>query len=648
MTVRILLAEDNENLAQLLARFIEAKGHVVITARTGAEAVRLLGSQPFDLLLLDLGLPEVSGVELLQKLRKAPRLSSLPVIIITGMYKGEKYSQAALKLGVSHYLEKPFSRESFEAALSDTISISENQRTKPSVLNTLISVFNNRQSGLLTIGELSPVSFVKGEPSSFLAKGKRDFPEFLLAKGKINREDLQTFLEQGGERIFFTDAGILTFDELQSESQLYLAKLLLDHLHKSDNVSFSEGSGKDEPPLLQLSVLRLLYDAVKLLPEQFQVEEFLAGTSGLFPARTSLFYRRANLLSMRETDISLLERINGQRSVSELLGEKNGTTHDSALFINFMHLMGMISLKDAPGDEAAPDFPLKTLFNRPLEEGTVMEELLMDFDDIVEEVAGNVVMAMGTNDMAAPLSEEEIGFEQSVQREFSLIRDKDYYAVFGMTPGKFSFNTLKDAYFAKVKEYSPERFMELSGATSAQAQEILSIYADAYNTLSNVVAKERYDEMLNDNKTMGIDGKQDGKLHARIQFQSGKVFLDMGEFENAEKALQEAYTLEPENCGHAAFLAWAIYNNSANRNSKAAQERARALLTKSLQIDKSAEAYAFRGWMLIDEGRDGLAEGEFMKALKINPKEPHANKGLKLIAEKREGEKKGVLRRFFS
>jgi tetratricopeptide (TPR) repeat protein len=217
-----------------------------------------------------------------------------------------------------------------------------------------------------------------------------------------------------------------------------------------------------------------------------------------------------------------------------------------------------------------------------------------------------------------------------------------------MTPAKFSFNTLKDAYFTRVKEYSPERFMELSGTTSAMAQEILAIYADAYSTLSNVVAKERYDELLNDNKTLGIDGQQDGQLHARIQFQSGKVFLDMGEYENAEKALQEAYTLEPKNSGHAAFLAWAIYNNSVNSKSKAGLERARNLLIKSIQIEKSAEAFAFRGWMLYDEGRDGLAESEFLKALKINPREPVALKGMKLLNEKRESDKKSVLRRFFS
>ena len=386
---------------------------------------------------------------------------------------------------------------------------------------------------------------------------------------------------------------------------------------------------------------------MKLFPEKFQAEAFISRRSGLFPARTALFYRRANLITMREGDISLLARINGRRSIAELLGG-DSTPHDAAVFINFLHHTGMISLQEAPGNEASPDFPLKTLFNRPIDEENPMGELLIDFDDIVEEVSENVVKAMGSNDMAVPLSEKEIDFEQTVLREYALINGKDYYNVFGMTAARFSFNTLKEAYFAKVKTYSPERFMELSGPTSAMAQEILSIYADAYNTLSNVVAKERYDELLNDNQTLGIDGKQDGQLHARIQFQSGKAFLDMGEYENAEKSLQEAYTLAPDNSGHAAFLAWAIYNNSANSRSRAALERARTLLTKSLQIEKSAAAFAFRGWMLYDEGRDGLAESEFLKALKMNPKEPTAIKGLKLINDKHENEKKGVLRRFFS
>jgi CheY-like chemotaxis protein/Flp pilus assembly protein TadD len=646
MKARILLAEDNRNLAQLLGTLLSSTGFEPSVAATGREALQLLAGGSFDLLILDLHLPEINGVELLQKLRKSPRMNSLPVIIITGVYKGEKYAQAALKLGVRHYLEKPFTREAFVAAVHDTVAAIEASQRRQSLLETLLAIYNNRRSGLLTIGDASPISFVKGEPASFTAVGKADFPALLLSREKISREDMEKFLASGEGRMFFTEAGMLHLDELQSEAHQFLTKTLMDHLQKQTGIVFDEAATDLDQPLLHISMPKLFYEAVKLSPEQFKAEEFMSAKSALFPARTSRFFRLANLITMREKDILLLETIDGHRSVAELL-RGSDSPRDAALFLIFLQMMAMITLQDVPGAEALPGFFQKTLFNRPLDEGSVMEEMIIDFDDIVEEVADNVVMAMGSSGMAAPLSEQEIGFEQTVQREYAQIKDKDYYALFGMNPARYSFTALKTAYFAKVREYSPERFMELSGATSALAQDILAIYAEAYNTLSNVVAKERYDEMLNDNKTMGIDGRQDGQLHAKIQFQSGKVFLDMGEYENAEKALQDAYTLEPDNAGHAAFLAWAIYRNSANSNSSAAQERARTLLTKSLQIEKSAEAFAFRGWMLFDEGRDGLAEGEFLKALKINAKEPNALKGLRIISEKRESEKKGVLRRFF-
>jgi CheY-like chemotaxis protein/tetratricopeptide (TPR) repeat protein len=645
MSVRILLAEDNENLAALLGRFLGAQGHTVAYAPTGSEALRQLAAARVDLLVLDLRLPELSGIDLLQKIRKSPALQELPVIIITGVFKGERYAEAARRLGVRHYLEKPFSKEAFVAAIGETVAAIRAARPSQRLLDLLLSLYDRGASGLLQIGAGSPVAVMNGEPAGFLARGNSDFPDYLLARGKISRDEKQLFLESGADRLFFTEAGILSYDDLLSESQQFLGKRLMEDLPTSDGVSFTPVP-VTATPLVTLSTPRLLYDASKFYPQHFNANGFVQQHGTRYPGRNRLFYRRSNLLVMRKEDIDLLAAMDGRTTLADLTASGPGS-REAAGFFACLHMLGMIDLADQPGAEAVADFPQKTLFNAPLEEERVMEELTIGFDDVVDEVADDVLKAMGDTGMAAPLSEQEIGFEQAVLREYAQIKDRDYYAVFGMAPAKFSFNTLKEAYFAKMREYSPERFMELSGATSTMAQEILAIYAEAYNTLSNVVAKERYDEMLNDNKTMGIDGKQDGRLHARIQLQSGKVFLDMGEYENAEKALQEAYTLEPDNSEHAAFLAWAIYRNEANRNSKAAQERVRTLLTKSLQIDKSAEAFAFRGWLLLDEGRDGLAEGEFLKALKLNSKEPNARKGLKLIAEKREGDKKGLLKRFF-
>lgn len=629
----------------MLGRFLAGMGHDVEYAGSGTDALRLLAAGSFDLLVLDLRLPGMNGIDLLQKVRKSPKLASLPVIITTGVFLGEKYSEAAARLGVRYYLEKPFSRESFESAVNETVAAISAQKPKQTLLETLLTIYDNRQTGLLSFANASPIALIKGEPASFQAAGRGDFPEFLISRGKIGKDDAGIFMASGEERIFFMESGLLSYEELQSESHLFLMKRLMESLSTTDGISFREGFAA-APPLFHLSIPRLLYDASKLYPHHFQDDSFLTQNGPLYPGRTSLFYRRSNLLVMRKEDIDLLARMNGQRTLAEL-AEAGGDARRAGRFFNFLYLLGMVRLTGQPQPEDVPDFTQKVLFNAPLEEGQAMEELVIGFDDVVGEVADDVVMAMGDTGLAAPLSEKDIGFEQAVQREYALVKDKDYYSIFGMSPAKFSFNTLKEAYFAKMREYSPERFMELSGPTSNMAQEILAIYADAYNTLSNVVAKERYDEMLNENKTIGIDGKQDGRLHAKIQFQSGKVFLDMGEFENAEKALQEAYTLEPDDYANAAYLAWAIYRNPANARSRSARERVQTLLTKSLQIEKSAEAFAFRGWLLLDEGRDGLAEGEFQKSLKINPKEPTARKGMNTIAEKRESEKKGLLKRFF-
>ena len=645
MAARILLAEDNESLTQVLKRFLAGQGFDVVTAKTGLEALQFLSGEGIDLLVLDLKLPVLSGIEVLQKLRKTPRGAALPVIIITGAYKGAKYVEGARRLGVYHYLEKPFTQNDFLMAVRKALKESTPHR-KPKLFELLVEVYNTRESGLLAITGGPLISFINGEPLSFLSRNREDFPAFLVAKGKIGQSDLRHFVDSGEERIFLTQTGLLTYEELMEESRLFLVKSLMDALVLNAPAEFTVGYPEAYPPLVPLSLPLLMYESVKSHAPRFDSDVFLAGFAHLYPARTTLFYRRINLTTLRTEDIDLLELVNGLRPLREIL-EKGNSPKEGAAFFHFLHSLGMIDFTSAPTAEADPDFLLKNLFNRPLKELMEVVEPSVDFNDLVEEISGNVELVMGEEGMAAPLSSEEIGFEQAVQRDYTLTKDKNYYELFGLSRSTFSFNALKEAYFEKTRQYSPEKFMEISGTTMTLAQEVLSHYANAYSTLSSVVAKERYDEMLNADITMGLDGKQDDQLQARIQFQSGNAFLQMGEYENAEKALQEAYTLEPDNPMHCALLAWAIYKNPANKNSRAALDKARMLLGKSLQNGKSAEAFAFRGWMLLEEGRDGLAEGEFLKALKLNPKESVAGKGMKMIEEKREADKKGLFRKIF-
>lgn len=99
----ILLVEDDEALRRTLAAALGAAGYVLSTAGSGREALRLAGEEAVDIVLLDLGLPDMDGKEVLRAVR---RLSEVPVIILSARgLEAEKI--AALDLGADDYVEKP-------------------------------------------------------------------------------------------------------------------------------------------------------------------------------------------------------------------------------------------------------------------------------------------------------------------------------------------------------------------------------------------------------------------------------------------------------------------------------------------------------------------------------------------------------------
>jgi len=633
----ILLAEDNERLSTMLQTFLESLGHRVIAAADGNAALAEAEKGGVDLLILDLKLPGMSGVEVLQRIRRSAELRELSVIIMTGVYRGESYAQAAERLGVKAYLEKPFTREAFLLAVGSGL-----RPPRRETADLLIELHASRASGTLEIHPGTRIALLQGEPVSFSSDR---FIPFLLSRGHLRPADLEQYHPEGSGRLRLTEAGLLSYEELFEQSRLFLSKELTEAMETVHPASFSPDSREVELPLSPVSLPRLAHQAARAGGARFALRDFLARFGPCYPVRTTRYYRLANLLSLGRDEIELLEFMSPWRSVGEIVAA-SAEPSGAASFLNFLVGMGMVALHPSPVPDQAADFPQKWLLNRPIEEVPEAGPETMSFEDLVDEVSDSVELVVGEEGMAAPLSAGEIDFEQEVQRDYAAIQDKSYYEIFSLSQGSFNFTALKDAYFSKTRQYSAEKFMELSGPTLSRAQDVLSHYANAYNTLSSVVAKERYDEMLNAD-CVGVGGRQDDELQARIQFQSGKVFIEMDDFKNAERALQDAYTLDPQDAPICAFLAWSIYKNPSNAGSRASLDKCRMLLSKSLQMGRCAEAFSFRGWMLLDEGRDGLAEGEFLKALKCNARERLAQNGMRLITERREAEKKGLFKRIF-
>lgn len=110
--MRILIAEDDAALSEALSFTLTQAGHTVDRVGNGVEADEALRGDGFALLILDLGLPRLDGLEVLRRLRK--RNATLPVLILSGREQPEE-KVTGLDLGADDYLVKPFSLSELQA-----------------------------------------------------------------------------------------------------------------------------------------------------------------------------------------------------------------------------------------------------------------------------------------------------------------------------------------------------------------------------------------------------------------------------------------------------------------------------------------------------------------------------------------------------
>jgi DNA-binding response OmpR family regulator len=107
MAKRILVVDDDENILSLERTILEQKGFDVTTTAGGKEALRVLAEQPFDLVLLDVMMPEVDGFTVCRKIKEDAKLKDLPVIFLTAKGGGEALAEG-FESGAIMYINKPF------------------------------------------------------------------------------------------------------------------------------------------------------------------------------------------------------------------------------------------------------------------------------------------------------------------------------------------------------------------------------------------------------------------------------------------------------------------------------------------------------------------------------------------------------------
>jgi adenylate cyclase len=117
---RVLVVDDNKVSRLLLARGLEQQGHRVTFAENGRQALELLHGQPFDLVLLDVMMPEVDGEQVLAQLTQAPDLRDIPVIMISASDEMDSVVRC-IELGAEDYLSKPLNAVLLRARVSASL-----------------------------------------------------------------------------------------------------------------------------------------------------------------------------------------------------------------------------------------------------------------------------------------------------------------------------------------------------------------------------------------------------------------------------------------------------------------------------------------------------------------------------------------------
>jgi two-component system OmpR family response regulator len=185
--MRILVAEDDATLAECLMGSLRQSGYAVDWVKNGIEAESALAGEDFDLLILDLGLPRKSGLEVLKRLRA--RDSRVPVLILTGL-DGVNDRVRGLDAGADDYLAKPFDLAELEARVRALTR--RGMAGGPTLL----------RHGALTYDQVGRVARIGGDALELSAREVSLLEVFLQRAGRlVSKEQLVSHLCEWGEEV---------------------------------------------------------------------------------------------------------------------------------------------------------------------------------------------------------------------------------------------------------------------------------------------------------------------------------------------------------------------------------------------------------------------------------------------------------------
>ena len=130
----ILIIDDEAEIRKMLSRLLSHKGHRVLEAERGHQALRMVKEYAPDLIVLDAMLPEVHGFEIARRIKGSQRYGQIPIIMVSAVYRGWRYAEDLKQTcGVDYFIEKPFKIAEVIAAVEACLSPGRGKQERPDV-----------------------------------------------------------------------------------------------------------------------------------------------------------------------------------------------------------------------------------------------------------------------------------------------------------------------------------------------------------------------------------------------------------------------------------------------------------------------------------------------------------------------------------
>ena len=178
MKDKILIVEDEKDIVKMLEYNLKKEGFKVIDARDGEDALDLAARHYPGLILLDLMLPGMDGLEVCRALKKEPKTASIPIIMLTAKSQ-ESDKVVGLELGADDYITKPFSPRELIARIKAVLRRVNDKEKLPEIF----------QAGDLKIDFAKISVSVKDKPVELTAKEFELLKTLLKAKGRVLSRD---------------------------------------------------------------------------------------------------------------------------------------------------------------------------------------------------------------------------------------------------------------------------------------------------------------------------------------------------------------------------------------------------------------------------------------------------------------------------